>query len=93
MKELIVILVGIGIAGAFLILIYKFLPLGVALAITGAMFASGSLMADSKRMWYVYTAGSWLFPIGVVITFIQSGWKWGIASLLLAFWVYRKGKN
>ena len=92
MKSYLVLVVGLIIAGAFLYFIYRFLPPGIAFVITGACLAMVSRTAQDKLSYYIGTIGSWLYPIGIVYTFIFDGWKLGLLSVVLGFIVYRYAK-
>lgn len=84
---------GVTIAGLFLYVIYRFLPLGIAFVITGGCLATVSRDAQDKIGYYIGTLGSWLYPIGIVYTFIFNGWELSLLSVVLGFIAYRYAKH
>lgn len=87
------VVIGILIAGLFLYAIYRFLPLGVALAITGGALATLRFIAGRDRsIRIIGMLGSWLYPFGIIYAFIYNGWKWGLASIIFGFLAYRYAK-
>ena len=85
--------IGIIIAGLFLYVIYRFLPLGIALVITGACFATLPKVAQDKFSYYIGIIGSWLYPIGIIYTFIFNGWQLGLLSIVIGLIAYRYAKH
>ena len=84
---------GITIAGLFLYVMYRFLPLGVAFVVTGACLATVSRDAQDKISYFIGIIGSWLYPIGIVYTFFFNGWKLGLLSIVIGFIAYRYVKR
>lgn len=80
------------IAILFLYGIYHFLPLGLALSITGGCLSTFTLEKEDKRMRIVGLLGSWVYPIGVIYSFIYHGWLIGLVSIVVGFMAYRYGK-
>lgn len=93
MKTAVALVVGISFALVFYGAAFKFLPLGSFLAVVGSTFAVGARQANSKVMYWVFTAGTWLLPVGVIMVFIQNGAWWGIGTLVLGLFVYSAGKR
>lgn len=87
------LILGLAIASVFVYFIYKFLPLGIALVITGGCLATLSRVNQDKVAYYIGIAGSWLYPVGIIITFLQNGWVLGILSVILGFLAYRYAKH
>lgn len=93
MKNIVALLIGLFIAIGFLFLIYKLLPLGIALVITAGMCGAASYETDNKYMEFLLTGGGWLWPVGVIVTFFQNGWLLGIVSIFLGFVSYSFAKT
>lgn len=93
MKNVLALLIGLLIAFGFLFLIFKFLPLGIALVITAGMCAAASYEADNKYIELFFTLGAWLWPIGIVVTFLQNGWLLGVVSIILGMVSYSFAKT
>lgn len=91
MKNIFLIIMGILIAGGFLYLIYRFLPLGTAIAITGGCLAT--IKSETKRVDYIGAAGGWIYFGAVIFSFIKHGWVIGILSIILGFVAYRLAKE
>lgn len=91
MKQFFSLTVGIAIALGFLYLIYRFLPLGTAIAITGGCLAT--IKSETKRVDYVGAAGGWIYFAAVIFSFIKHGWVIGILSIILGFFAYRLAKE
>lgn len=87
------LVVGLVAASAFLYFIYKFFPLGISLVITGGCLAALSRANQDKFTYYVGIAGSWLYPVGIIVTFLQNGWRLGILSIIFGFLAYRYAKH
>lgn len=92
-KDYLLLSLGTAIAGAFLYIVYRYLPLGIALVITGGCIAAVSFTKKEKIAFYTIALGTWLYPIGIVVTFIQNGWKLGILSIIIGFIAYRYAKH
>lgn len=91
MKNIFPIIIAVLIAGGFLYLIYRFLPLGTAIAITGGCLAT--IKSEAKRIDYVGAAGGWIYFGAIIFSFIKHGWIVGILSLVLGFIAYRYAKE
>lgn len=74
-------------------LIYRFLPLGLALVVTGGALGTLALNTEDKMSIYIGTFGAWLYPIGVFVAFWKNGWKLGLLSVVLGFIAYRLAKR
>ena len=92
-SEAIVLLLALILVSLFYFYIFKLLPLGVALVITGAGFAVIPTHAKGKNAYWIGMFGSWLYPIGVIYSFFRNGWKWGFFSIFLGFVVYRYARS
>lgn len=93
MKHVLPLVIGLTIAIGFLYLIYTYLPLGIALVITAGMCAAASREADNKFIELILLFGSWLWPVGVVLTFLKNGWVLGLGSIILGFIIYSVAKT
>lgn len=93
MKSYIQVLLSITIAGGFLFLIYKFLPIGISLVITGACLATLTKTAQDKTTYYIGIIGSWIYPVGIMVTFIYSGWLLGLISIVIGIITYQAAKR
>ncbi|OGH34542.1 MAG: hypothetical protein A3B38_00025 [Candidatus Levybacteria bacterium RIFCSPLOWO2_01_FULL_36_13] len=87
------LIISLIISGGFLFLIYSFLPLGIALVITGGMFGAASFEVDNKIIEFIFTIGAWLWPIGVIVTFVQNGLVLGFISIVLGIVSYSFAKS
>lgn len=87
------IVFGLFIGVGFLFIIYRFLPLGLALVITGGALGTLANVRGDKFALYLGTFGAWLYPIGVVVTFVQNGWKFGLLSIVLGFIAYKLAQD
>lgn len=76
----------------FLFLIYKFLSVGGLLIVLGVGLATLS-KDEEKIISYIGKIGVWLYPIGVIYTFIYNGWFNGILSIPFGFMIYRMAKS
>jgi len=81
MKKYFPVIIGLLIAIAFIYAIYRFLPLGLAIAITGGCLAS--IKSEKKLIDIIGMTGGWIFIGGVIYSFIKSGWITGIISILI----------
>lgn len=93
MKDIPVLIFGMIIAGGFLYAIYTFLPLGAALSITGAALTTLTLNKENKTIQNIGRVASLLYPIGIVICFIQNGFLWGVASIVIGMMAYSYAKT
>lgn len=85
--------IGLIIAGTFLYIIYRFLPLGLALVITGGCLATLSRDKNDKVISYIGYLSAWLYPIGIIYSFIYHGWIIGLISIVLGYIGYRYAKS
>ena len=88
MKKILPALLGWSIALLFIFIIFKFSPLGLALVITGACLATLPWTYKDRASYVVGNLGSLLYPIGIILTFIQDGWILGILSIIIGFIAY-----
>jgi len=79
--------------GVFWFLMFKTLPVGIFLVIVGAHFAVSGNFANNKISFYISNYGSFLYPIGIIITFIYNGWFWGLISILIGLVAYSYAKS
>lgn len=93
MKMLISVIFGIAIALGFIYFVFKIFPIGIAIAIFGAILATNSAHARDKTTYYLGSLGGWIFFVGVVVAFIFNGWINGIAAIILGFLGYHYGKK
>lgn len=93
MKNTLVLGVGIFITGSFLYLVYKFLPLGFFLVIIGAGLATLTRQQSNTLLTNIGRFGSLLYPLGIVVSFIQNGILWGIASIVVGMMTYSYAKT
>lgn len=93
MKNGLMVFIGLLIAVSFLFFIYKYLPLGIAMVITAGMCAAASFEVDNKTIESIFTLGAWLWPIGVIVTFVQNGWLLGIVAIFLGVVSYSFAKK
>jgi hypothetical protein len=93
MRTMLPLLVGLIIAGGFLYLTYRFLPLGIALVITGACLATLTRTTQEKITHHIGLFGSWLYPVGIILTFIFNGWVLGLLSIVIGLIAYRYAKQ
>lgn len=84
---------GILIAGIFLFAIYKFLPLGLAVAITGGCLTTLYWIAKDKFTIYLGAVGGFVYVGGVIYSFIQHGLLEGFAAMILGFLAYHYARK
>lgn len=93
MKTIGGLLVGILIAGIFLFAIYKFLPLGVAIAIIGGCLNTLYWTSNNKITKYLGGAGGFIYFGGVIYSFIQHGLLEGFAAIIVGFLAYHYARK
>ncbi len=93
MKDYLYLAIGILVTLLFIYGIYRFLPLGLALVCTGGYLGAVGAFTRNKIINLISMLGAWLWPIGVVITFFQSGWKLGLVAIVLGVVAYRFTKR
>lgn len=96
MKNFKKFIIGISIivfAAIFWFLVFKSLPIGIFLVIIGAHFAVSGNFANNKISFYIGNFGSFLYPVGIIITFIYNGWIWGILSIFIGLMAYSYAKS
>ncbi len=89
---MLILLIGLLIAGLFLVFIYKVFPLGVALTVTGGGLATLSRQKNDRLTYLIGLVGSWLYPIGIIYSFIKHGILWGFLSIIIGFIAYKYAK-
>lgn len=88
-----VLVLGLLVIGGFWFILFKNLPIGLLLVILGAIFSRTANSATSKNELHIGTIGSWLYPAGIFISFVQNGFLIGVLSIGLTFFVYSMSKN
>lgn len=91
MKSLFYIIIGLSIGIGFIYSIYHFLPLGVAIAITGGCLAT--IKSERRALNIVGMTGGWIFVGGVVYSFLKGSWLNGIISMIIGMMAYSYTKK
>lgn len=91
MKNVPFLIVGLLIGIGFIYAIFRYLPLGTAIAITGACLAT--VRSDNNKIDFIGATGGWVFLGGVIYSFIKSGWVVGLLSVVAGFVAYRFAKQ
>jgi hypothetical protein len=92
MKKNLLLILGIGGVVLFWLYIFKIFPLGVFLSIVGGVMATYSHTTE-KSARLAGSVLSWLYPIGVILTFVNDGFLWAIVSIIAGFVCYKLAKQ
>lgn len=88
-----ILIIGLLLIALFWIILFNTLPIGLFLVIIGAIFTKMANFSSSKSEQVIGTLGSWLYPLGIILSFVNEGFWFGILSIVLALWIYGLSKK